>query len=305
MKPKEINSKKKIVVIGTFDGVHRGHRTLINAAADYAKLHNLDTEIFSFSTIPANFFGAEILSITTSTEKLKLLENMDCGNVKMLPFDERTANNSPQVFIDSLKKLGACAVASGHDFRFGAGASGDAEFFKKSGFSVIEVEPVRYEDEPISSSRIRLCLLNGDLCAANEMLGYEYLITGEVIHGRKIGATLGLPTANFACNADKQYPKIGVYAGHAEVDGTQYSAMINVGSRPTFGVGKLNIETHIIGEFSELYGKTITVSFTKKLRNEMKFSGKAELKNQLEKDRLSVTISTPTVRSTSAPLIIT
>lgn len=281
------------VVIGNFDGVHQGHARLIDRAKEHAERYDCGVLIYTFHPHPAAVLspmgGPEL--IETVGQRVERLAEHGVDAVLVEVFDEYYASQSPETFLRDIlaTKLQARAVIVGTAFRFGKGRSGDVELMKRLGeelgFVVDPVELLELDGEPVSSSRIREAVRDGDVQLAAKLLGRPFAVGGLVMRGDQRGTELGFPTANIGTH-NELWPAVGVYAGYviAEELGRR-EACINVGYSPTFQVKKLRIEAHILDfEPRPLYGMPVEVSFFRRLRDEKKFSDRAALKSQIEQD---------------------
>jgi riboflavin kinase/FMN adenylyltransferase len=281
------------ITIGSFDGIHLGHQKLIGALTAGAVENKTDAIVVTFFPNPAAFFR-EITSpyyLTSLREKEHILQNEGIKSVLTIKFDQKTSRLSPEQFLNALyAQFPFTCLLIGYDFRMGADRSGGLENLKeigeKMGFRVRAIEPVMYRGQPVSSSRIRTALINGDLLTANKMLGYPYSIEGEVIHGDGRGRHIGLPTANIEVWKQKLLPATGVYAVLAEVDGKRHPGVVSIGYRPTFYEDSelQTIETHILDFADDVYSKQMKVHFVKYLRPEEKYNSVRELMDQIRID---------------------
>lgn len=263
------------LILGGFDGIHLGHRALLDAA--------LDTGLPVGITA---MWGAKGGSLFTPREREYIFACEGIDFVLELPFDEQLKNTSAEDFLqDIFRRIPARAVFCGEDFRFGKGAVGTPELLKERAPCPVHVLPlVKRGGEKVSASRCKRLLKNGEIEALNSLLCGGYFVQGEVEHGREVGRTYGFPTANLSFAEGKLVPKEGVYGGYAKTQKGRYPAIVNVGARPTFGVSERKLEAHLVGFSGNLYGEAVHVYFTKFLRPIMKFSSAEELKEQLEKD---------------------
>jgi riboflavin kinase / FMN adenylyltransferase len=274
--PCPIAFRGSAVVIGNFDGVHLGHQALIAAA----KATGLRVIALSFTPHPRAFFTGEQI-FTLTPDKEAVLHGYGVDALALCPFDAAFAALSPQEFIDKvlLNWLGAKAVFTGADFRFGAKRAGDSALLSAQPFTYQAVAPVLYAGEIISSSRVRAALKNGDIALATQLLGRPFRVSGEVIHGRKEGRTLGYPTANIVL-APETTLKYGIYAVRA--GGVQ--GVASFGVRPMFDNGQALLETHFFDFAGDLYGQNLALDFIAYLRGEEKFESLAALITQMDKD---------------------
>jgi len=283
--------KESVVTIGNFDGIHKGHQVLIEKATEYAKKNNVISTVFTFNNHPVNYFKPNsIKNIITNNDKIKILKTMGVDYIINIPFDEYMTKISGYDFEKDIliDKLGAKKIIVGHDFTFARNKEGNIdllkELSKKNGFLLEIVNPVKIDDIRISSSYIRKLILDGKVEDARKYLGRNYKLSGEVIHSKKLGRTIGFPTANISIDENIIIPKVGIYATKVYVNGTIYYGATNVGYNPTVNGNKLSIETNILEFNDDIYGKIITIEFLERIRDEKKFNGIEELKEQLQKD---------------------
>ena len=275
--------KNTAVALGLFDGVHLGHRAVIECATSQKK-NGLVPAVLTFSTdhlIPRRKQGMK--RILTDRLRFAYLEQLGIEVVEMPAF-ERIQNFSPEEFVERIlvKALHAKVVACGYDFRFGKDAAGDIHLLRtlcdRFGIRLLAVPVLLDEGKPVSSTCIRHCLTEGDIPAANRLLGYDYCIDFEVAHGLEIGRKIGIPTINQIYPEQFVIPRFGVYASYAIVEGKRYKSITNVGVKPTIAGERFPLaETYIIGVGAHLYGQNIKVSFKEFVRGERKFAGIDEL----------------------------
>jgi riboflavin kinase/FMN adenylyltransferase len=275
------------VCIGKFDGLHIGHRLILDTLLEDARRRGLVSVVYSFE--PYN--GAPRL--TTREEKQALFGALGIDRLIVAELTAEFMAMSAERFIERLAACGELrAVAVGRDFRFGRGAAGDVALLKRlgagMGFAVHAVEPVTLGGAPVSSTAIRDAVAAGGVGPASLMLGREYALTGEVVRGRELARRLGYNTANMLPPPGKVMPANGVYAAYADVDGRAWPAMTNIGVKPTVNGSELLIESHLLGFEGELYGQTLTVRLVKRIRDEIKFENVDKLAEQLKKDREQV-----------------
>lgn len=275
--------KSTSIALGVFDGVHIGHQAVIGEAVNGVE-HGLLPIVFTFnmeSQKPYNKLDQSI--ILTERVKLKKFEELGVDTVLSIRFEE-VKDQTPEDFVKEIliNTLSAKRIVCGFDFRFGKNAAGTPALLQKlceeAGVTLVVVPPMMEGGEPVSSTRIRTCLQEGSIVAANDLLGYDYTIELKVIDGFKNGRRLGFPTINQAFEKDQLVPRYGVYASRVTVDGKTYGGVTNVGVKPTVhGKRSPLAETFIIGLDADLYGKYVSVSLLEFLREERKFSSMEEL----------------------------
>ena len=278
------------VALGNFDGVHLGHMALFDTVKLRARDKECRSVVWTFSSHTMNLLSGGMLpQICTLEQKSRLFETLglDCA-----VYDDfaRVQSMTPEEFICDvlIRQLRCCEVTVGFDFRFGIGGSGNAAFLrdylagKSIGVSVID--PVVYEGEVVSSTLIRTCILFGEIERANALLGRPFSIRLPVVQGRKLGRTIGVPTINQIFAKGLIIPARGVYVSYCEIDGRRYKGVSNVGVKPTVDGHELNCETHILDFGGDLYDRVVEVYFVKKLRDERKFDGVDQLKEQIKRD---------------------
>lgn len=285
--------KNSYVALGTFDGVHRGHRVLINSAIEKAKKNGGISVVYTFLNHPLEIIAPERVPkmINTIGEKLRLLEEMGVDYVVLQTFDEKYAETSKEEFIDKIliEYLGAKEIFVGFNYTFAERGSGNVEYLRsvasKKGIKLNEIQAVEYKGQILSSTLIRKFILEGKIEEANMFLGRPFFISGEVEHGKKLGRVLGFPTANLKV-VNKVYPPFGIFGGTVLIEGEKekYNAVINIGKNPTLKPGELSVEVHILDFNRDIYGKKIDVSIEKHLRDEKKFSSMEELRQGIKND---------------------
>lgn len=288
---REFELKDSAVSLGKFDGLHLGHRKLFDAILKEQE-NGLHPVVFSFLLPPGSLLnGKELNLIYTEEEKKTLLEEIGMEVLVSYPFDRVSLSMEPEDFIRDIlvKKLDAKVVSVGSDFRFGHNRRGDVELLREKaaeyGYRLEVFEKVALEGDIVSSTRIRKELSKGNMELCARLLGKPYSITGEVVHGRKLGRTMGMPTINIALPKEKLLPPNGVYASLTEIDGTIYQGVTNIGVKPTVGAEEHRLaETYIIDYSGDLYGRTLRVSLYAFERPEQKFDSVEELKAQMERD---------------------
>lgn len=286
--------KGGVVAIGNFDGVHRGHRSVLERALELAKERDVPALVLTFEPHPRTVFKPEapVFRLTPAPLKARLLEAMGFRSVIEYPFDREFSTRSAEEFVKTILVdwLGASAVVTGFDFHFGKGREGGPAFLidagRRHGFAVTLVDAFRDENaEVVSSSRIRALLAEGDVVGAAGLLGYRYTVEAEVIGGEKLGRELGFPTANMRLDPGTEL-KAGIYAVRfRRADGTIRDAVASYGRRPTVTEnGAPLLETYVFDFSGNLYGEICSVSFFGHLRDELKFDGLDPLVEQIRKD---------------------
>lgn len=285
----KVNYDGTVVALGNFDGLHVAHMTIIRNGIEYAKEHNLKSGVLLFDVNTKGVTQGKIELITPNEAKLELLEREKPDFVFMRAFDREFMQKSPEEFAKYLvDKLKVRAVCVGYDYRFGHKAMGDVhmlkEFGARYGFDVFVTDVIKIDGRIVSSTYIRQVVKNGDMEEAERFLGRRYCIEGNVVRGFQNGTKIGIPTANVEYDPNMALPKEGVYAGITYVDGRRLKSVINVGKNLTFDAKSLTIESHILDFNEDIYDKYIRVSFAKRLRDVVKFSGIEELVGQIKKD---------------------
>ena len=280
--------KNCVATVGVFDGVHSGHQYIIGQVKQMADRSRVEELVITMDPHPAAFFGRKIDLLSTMDEKLELFERIGVRNLLVLNFNSEIAALSGNCFIDEIlvSRLSVSRLLLGYNNSIGHKKNGVSEIYSgKIPVSRLDRFHIDYSDD-ISSSSIRNLLVNGDIATANRYLGYDYGFSGVVVHGFGVGRTLGFPTANIELSdARKVVPCNGVYVVSANIGGTVYPAMLNIGSRPTFGGDNRTIEMHIIGCDSDIYGSELKIAFKQRIREEQKFESTEKLVEQLRADR--------------------
>jgi len=287
--------KNPVVTVGIFDGIHKGHRQVIQVLKEKANEIKGETVIATLWPHPRMvlFPEKELKLLTTFEEKLKLLEEQNIDHLVILPFSKEFSQVPALKFITQtlLEKIGMKTLVVGFDNHIGHNKEGDFDVINKAsqtyGFEVFHSSAFYEGVEKISSTDIRVNLELGDVTKVSSFLGYNYSITGRIVYGRQLGRTIGFPTANIQPDELKMLPGVGVYAVKVHTNGLVYNGMLNIGFRPTVDNDSLikTIEVNLFDFDGNLYEKEITVTFVSHLRSEVKFNGIEELKAQLAKDR--------------------
>ena len=289
--------KNAVITIGTFDGVHMGHRQIIDKLKSEAKANNGETVIITFHPHPRKVVSSAILGIrliNTLEERIELLEGLGIDHLVIVPFTDAFANQPAEDYVKDflLDKFHPNTIIIGYDHRFGRDRLGDYRLLEKMAathnYKLKEIPKHILENISISSTNIREAILHSDIATANSLLGYEFFFSGEVVHGDKLGRKLGYPTANLKIqNEEKIIPGNGIYAVYAQPEGAakKLKGMMSVGFRPTVDGKKRVVEVNLFDFDKEIYGETIRIYVKKYLRSEVKFNGLEELKEQLHKDK--------------------
>ena len=280
------------VVLGMFDGVHKGHRQLLETARAFAQREKLPVYVLTFQRHPLQVLRPQSAPpmLTTLTQRARLMAGAGVDALFALPFTLETANESPEDFLKWLvKTFQPRHVVAGFNYSFGRGGKGNGDMLKafgeNHGYQTHIVSPVTYEGESISSTRIRKLIQAGEMALANYLLGSPYALSGRVEQGKHVGRTMGFPTANLALPKGRVIPAYGVYAAWLHVEGKRYPAVLNVGRHPTLPEGAATIEAHVMGETVNLYGKKVRIEFLNFQRGERRFASVEELKAQIAQDK--------------------
>jgi len=280
------------LTVGSFDGVHRGHQAVLAELARVARDRGLESAVITFDPHPLEIVNpaAAPRLLTLTEEKLEQLRAV-VARVEVLPFTAELASLGPEEFTRQvlLERFGMRQLVLGYDHGFGRERSGDVALLRRlgsdAGFGVDEVDAVRDDGQPISSTLIRTAVAHGDLSSAARWLGRPYSLRGVVTRGEGRGRTIGIPTINLpAPDPRKLLPPDGVYAARVVWRGTRYDAMMNQGPRPTFGVAERGLEAHLFDFTGELYGETVTVEWVRRLRDVQRFPSRDALVAQLARD---------------------
>lgn len=289
----QIQWNKTSVTLGKFDGVHLGHRMLMDKVLA-AKADGCVPTVFTFDKFPSQvLLHKKMTSILTEEEKEDFLAGLGIKRYVLFPFHEKTASMEPEEFVEEIlvKTMKIKELFVGTDFRFGKGRKGDVALLEKlsekHGFYFEALEKRMYKGEEVSSSRIRQCIINGEMEDVTAMLGMPYQISGEIIHGKNLGHKIGVPTINQAVPEGKIMPKTGVYCAKVRVDDKVFEGIANVGVKPTVQEQPVyGVETHLFDCHENLYGQNATTELLHFVREERKFSGVEELLTQLNKDKI-------------------
>ncbi len=271
--PSQLDRRPRAVAIGTFDGVHRGHRSVLRATAE----SGLEPTVITLDPHPRIVLGNRVELLTTLERRLELFEEAGVADTLVTAFTPEFMRLSPQEFVETyLGAIGAEAVAVGADFRFGSKRAGSLETLRELGLEVLEVEEIA----GVSSTRIRDAVRDGELAAAAAMLGRPFELDGTVVAGDQRGGTLGYPTANIAMDAQLVCPRYGIYAGEA----LGHRAAVSIGTNPHYGGTERRIEPFLLDFEGDLYGKRLVVELWERLRDEAVFGSEQELVAQIARD---------------------
>jgi riboflavin kinase/FMN adenylyltransferase len=276
----------RAVAVGTFDGVHLGHRKVIGRALEWGRAHDTPVAVVTFDPHPLQLLSPEEPPrlLTSTAVKSELIGEIGVDELVVIPFTQEFSRLEPERFCADVLvgQLGARFVSVGTNFRFGHGASGDAEMLRaRSEFEADVVPLVEHGGAPVSSSRIRELVEQGEVAAAGELLGAPFQLEGLVVEGDARGRTLGMPTANLALEAGVILPGTGVYAGRAR----DRAAAINVGVRPTFETsGETLVEAYLLDFEGDLYDERLRLVFLDRIRDELRFESADELVRQMQRD---------------------
>lgn len=294
---KDYNSTKpSVLTIGTFDGVHIGHKKIINQLTSISSKNNLISILLSFFPHPKMVLqnDNELKLINTIQEKEGLLNSLNLDYLIIKEFTKEFSRLSALEFVRDIlvNKLNAKHIIIGYDHHFGRNRTANIEQLKEFGelydFKVTEILAQDIDDIAISSTKIRKALINGEIRLANKFLGYNFFFSGDVIHGNNIGKTISFPTANIKIDTPyKLVPKNGVYIVKTIIDNQITFGMMNIGYNPTFNGKQKSIEIHFMNFNKNIYDKTLTIEMILRIRNEIKFNSVDDLKKQLEQDKLS------------------
>ncbi len=290
---------KAIVTIGTFDGVHQGHRAILSDMVNAAKAIGGETVVITFYPHPRqvlNINSSNLRFITTQEEKIRHLEEIGIDNLIIVNFTKEFSRVPSDVFIRDyvIEKISPARIVIGYDHHFGKNRTGDFSLLQdlaaQYNFEVQRIEAHDVENIAVSSTKIRISLQRGDVEHANMLLGYQYSYVGKVVSGNKIGRELGYRTANL--DVEKEYRLIempGVYATYADFEGKVYKSMTYIGKKPTINAGdEESIEVHIFDFDGDIYEKDLKIRFVKRIRDERKFDSLEDLKKQLENDEQQI-----------------
>lgn len=291
----EFNSTKKtIVTIGTFDGVHIGHQKIIEKLIQETKKADCESLILTFFPHPKMVLNgsSSIKLLNTINEKSSLLEKMGLDNLVIHPFDKKFSNLSAEEFVKTIlvDSFNLKKIIIGYDHRFGNNRAANIDdlisFGKKYDFEVEQISAQEIDSVSVSSTKIRDAITDGNMIIANEFLGYDYILSGKIITGKQLGRTIGFPTANIKIEENyKLIPKNGVYIVKSHLQEKTVFGIMNIGLNPTVNGEDLSIEVHFLDFEADLYNKNITVSVIARIRDEQKFTSIDLLKAQIQEDK--------------------
>jgi riboflavin kinase/FMN adenylyltransferase len=287
-----------VLTLGTFDGVHIGHKKILERVTQNT---DPDASGGKYESLVLTFFPhprmvlqgqSDVKLLNTISEKIELLEMMGVQNLVIHPFDESFSKLTAQEFVKTVlvDKFNIQKIIIGHDHRFGRNRTANIDdlitFGKEYGFEVEQISVQEIKEVSISSTKIRNALTEGNMALANEYLGYDYFLTGTILKGKQLGRTIGFPTANLQIEEDyKLIPRNGAYVVKSSINQKTVFGMMNIGYNPTVGEGNLSVEIHYFDFEADLYNQKISVSILEYLRPEQKFDSVDLLKTQLEKDK--------------------
>jgi riboflavin kinase/FMN adenylyltransferase len=287
-------AKKTILTLGTFDGVHIGHRKILEKLTQNTEDGKYESLVLTFFPHPRMVLKeqSDVKLLNTIGEKIDLLEKTGIQNLIIHPFDETFSKLAAEEFVKTVlvDRFRIQKIIIGHDHRFGRNRTANIDdliaFGKQYHFDVEQISVQEIQDVSISSTKIRDALKEGNMALANDYLGYEYFVTGIVSKGKQLGRTIGFPTANLQIEAqDKLIPQNGVYVVKSIINQKTIFGMMNIGFNPTVAAEKLSIEVHYFDFEADLYNQEISVSILEYFRPEQKFDSVTKLKEQLEKDK--------------------
>jgi len=283
------------IALGNFDGLHIGHLSLIKKVVELSKKNNKKSMVLTFKNHPLSIINSSLKPklLMSKGTKIKFFESLGVDIVNFINFDCSMMKMMPEDFLKNLQYYyNANGIVVGFNFRFGYKNQGNVDLLSslkdKLNFKTYVMEPVIFDNEVISSSRIRKLIAEGDVSSANKMLMESYGVAGKVVKGRQIGRTLGFPTLNLEIEDSFLIPGRGVYHTVTNINNKLYKSITNVGVNPTVNGQKLTVECHVLDFSEEIYGSSVNVHFINRIRDEKKFNSIDELKEQLNKDRAYV-----------------
>ncbi len=288
--------KNAVITIGTFDGVHCGHQQIIKTLKDTAAAANGESVIITFHPHPRKVVSSVVTGIrliTTLQERIDLIAKTGIDHLVVVPFTDFFANQTAEEYISHflVDKFNPHTIIIGYDHRFGKDRTGNYKLLEEKAsvynYRLMEIPEHLLDAVKVSSTNIRNALIHGNIDEANKLLGYQFFFEGEVVHGDKIGRTLGYPTANLKILDDEKIVLgDGIYAVYADVEGKNYKGMMSIGFRPTVNGKRRVVEVNLFDFNKEIYGQVIRVHVAKYLRSEVKFNGLDALTEQLHLDKI-------------------
>jgi riboflavin kinase/FMN adenylyltransferase len=293
--PPNASLDNTVITIGTFDGIHGGHRKIFDRLKAAASVLNADSVVITFEPHPRSIIyprDESLRILTTIEEKIHLLEGIGIDHLVIIPFSVEFSQLHPQEYIENflVNKFHPRAIVVGFDHQFGLNRGGDYALLQqnasKFNYQLIKIEKQALDDIKISSTNIRKAISDGRLGEAAKLLKYNYYLTGEVIKGRNVGQQLGYPTANIKLSSPyKLLPKPGIYAAFAYLDNQRFDGLLYIGAKPTLENGKgMFIEIHLKGFEGYLYGEQLRIEIIRFVRNDAKFSNMENLRQEIKKD---------------------
>ncbi|WP_158730065.1 MULTISPECIES: bifunctional riboflavin kinase/FAD synthetase [unclassified Flavobacterium] len=288
-------TKKTILTLGTFDGVHIGHKKILQKLTQNTPNDQYENVVLTFFPHPRMVLheNSNIKLINTIQEKQELLEEIGIENLVIHPFDEAFSQLTAEEFVKTVlvEKFHIQKIIIGHDHRFGRNRTANIDnlidFGKEYGFEVSQISVQELNEISVSSTKIRNAILNGDIQLANDYLGYSYFITGTVVKGKQLGRTIGFPTANLKIEEKyKLIPQNGVYLVQTIINSKAIQGMMNIGTNPTVGGQEQSIEIHLLDFEDDVYDQELKISILNRIRDEEKFSSLHLLQEQLQKDKI-------------------
>ncbi|OIQ15984.1 MAG: riboflavin biosynthesis protein RibF [Flavobacterium sp. MedPE-SWcel] len=286
---------KTIVTLGTFDGVHKGHKSILDKLLKSSQVTECESVVLTFFPHPRMVLqqNTDIKLLNTMAEKAHLLEEYGINHLIIHPFDKTFSRLTAEEFVKNIlvDELNICKIIIGYDHRFGRNRTATIDdlihYGKEYGFEVEQISALEVDEVSVSSTKIRNALDKGDVTTANAYMGYEYFLSGTVVEGKKLGRTIGFPTANINIKEDyKLIPAIGAYIISTVIDGKTIKGMMNIGNNPTVNDGTTQtIEAHLFDFNNDIYGTELQISLHKRLRDEVKFESVEALKAQLQQDK--------------------
>ena len=291
--------KNAVVTIGTFDGVHAGHREIIHRLSELAKEVNGETVLLTFFPHPRMVLQPEdndLKLITTMKEREHLLRNLGIDHLIIQPFSKEFSRISATEFVRDvlIKKIGTKILVIGHDHHFGRNREGSFKDLEEMSsiykFRLEEIHEQVINHIAVSSTKIRVALLDGDIRTSNILLGHDFSIEGKVITGERMGSQLGFPTANIEITEPyKLIPADGIYAVHVDLGGEIFKGMLYIGNRPALNGKSRSIEVNIFDFNNDIYGRDIKINFIDKIRDDMNFENLEQLKEKMKEDKVIAT----------------